>query len=355
MKIKHSLLRRFIIIIMFISFFFMYSWKFIIHQPDAPYLNIEIVDSIYFKYEKINGIGHEKGITRRDPSDIIKVDSLYYIWYTRISSNNCLYPSGYCGTIWYATSFDGYTWAEKGEALGTGATGAFDSHAVFTPNILKFKGKYYLYYTGVKPTPGNPDNRFENNSETDNTAIGIAVSGSPDGPFVRINNEPILKPSEIIGNFDSYRVDDAALVVKNKKIWLYYKGRSLIHGNSGPLFTQMGVAFADKPEGRYVKFKNNPLLTKCHEVLIWNQAKGISTLASIDRSIYYAGDGLDFIPVWKELQEIPKAAGLFRPHLTIHSKQCINGWGISHENKNGDLYLIRFDMSFIVKNYFYGK
>ena len=33
--------------------------------------------------------------------------------------------------------------------------GAFDSQATFTPNILFADGKYYLYYTGVKPTPGN--------------------------------------------------------------------------------------------------------------------------------------------------------------------------------------------------------
>jgi len=35
----------------------------------------------------------------------------------------------------------------------------------------------------VKPTPGNAKGEFENNSTTDITAIGVAMSGSPDGPF----------------------------------------------------------------------------------------------------------------------------------------------------------------------------
>jgi len=89
---------------------------------------------------------------RRDNSDIIKVGDKYYVWYTRMDSP---VTPGYWGTIWYATSEDeGYTWTEKGMALGTGDEGTFDGHAVFTPNILAYKGKFYLYYTGVKtPLP----------------------------------------------------------------------------------------------------------------------------------------------------------------------------------------------------------
>ena len=143
--------------------------------------------------------------------------------------------SGYWGTIWYATSEDeGLTWKEEGMALGLGPEGAFDNHSVFTPNILAFEGKYYLYYTGVQPTPGNPDKEFEGNSTTDFTAIGVAVADSPDGPFKRVSNTPVIAHSEIPEDFDSYRVDDASLLVRDGKIWLYYKGRSIIYGKEGP-------------------------------------------------------------------------------------------------------------------------
>jgi len=301
-----------------------------------------LTDSISFAYEKITGIGHEKNVVRRDPSDIIKVGNQYYIWYTRnLRFHKGVGISGYSGRVWFATSSDGYSWIEKGEALGTGKKGAFDSHAVFTPNILAYKDKYYLYYTGVKPTPGNPDNVFENNDETDITAIGIAVADNPDGPFKRINDDPILEVSNVLTDFDSYRIDDAALSVKNNQVWLYYKGRSRIHGKSGPGHTQMGVAFSDSPEGPYQKH-TNPLLDKSHEVLIWDQKEGVGSLASINRSVNLATDGLSFSLIQKDLLQIPKAPGLYRPQLTDHSIREIPQWGISQGNKDGDVYLQRF-------------
>ena len=162
-------------------------------------------------------------------------------------------------------------------ALGQGPKGAFDSHAVFTPNILFSKGQYYLFYTAVKPTPGNQEGIFENNSTNDYTAIGIAVSDSPDGPFERIGNQPALSVSDNPDLFDSYRVDDAVLIYRDKKYWFYYKGRLLSHGQGGPRHTQMGVAFADNTEGPYIK-KGPPILDRSHEVLIWNHLEGVAAL-----------------------------------------------------------------------------
>lgn len=66
----------------------------------------------------------------------------------------------------------------------------------------------------MKPTPGNAKGEFENNSTTDITAIGVAMSASPGGPFKRISEEPILKVSMETEKFDSYRVDDAALLFR---------------------------------------------------------------------------------------------------------------------------------------------
>ena len=305
-------------------------------------------DSVWFEYRNLTGVGYEEGVSRRDPSDILKNDGQYYVWYTRIPAvtkdePTPLYNSGYYGTVWYATSSDGFTWVEKGQALAPGEEGAFDSHAVFTPNILEHKGKYYLYYTAVKPTPGNPDKAFENNSETDITAIGVAVADAPEGPFVRVSKEPVLEVSDVPDDFDSYRVDDASLLVKDDKIWLYYKGRSRKHGNSGPRHTQMGVAFADQPEGPYQKYPS-PLLDRSHEVLIWNQDDGVAALASISQSINLAPDGVDFSIEHENLRQIPRAPGLYRPHLTDPSIRTIPGWGIGHARKDGHIFLMRFEI-----------
>jgi hypothetical protein len=305
-------------------------------------------DSVRFEFQHVTGIGVEPGVSRRDPSDIIRFRDHYYIWYTKIPAvtngkPTPLYNSGYYGTIWYATSVDGTAWIEQGKALGPGEAGAFDSHAVFTPNILQYEDKFYLYYTGVKPTPGNPHNAFDNNAETDITGIGVAVADMPEGPFRRVSHEAVIEVSSVEKDFDSYRVDDAALLVKNKKIWLYYKGRSRSYKEKGPAYTRMGVALADKPEGPFTKH-THPILDKSHEVLVWNQDDGIASLTSINRALYFAADGLNFSLIQEKLMSIPHAPGLYRPHLTDHSIRQVPGWGISHAVKNGDVYLVKYTM-----------
>jgi hypothetical protein len=182
------------------------------------------IRSLSFRYSDVTGIGKEIGVCRRDPSDVIRVGDTCYVYYTKVirdelpAARRRLYPSGYPGTVWYAVSKDeGRTWDEQGQALGLGEPGAFDSFGVFTPNILAYEGKYWLYYTGVRPTPGRAG-VFENNSTNDPTAIGVAVADLPDGPFKRVANNPVLATGGERQAFDSYRVHDACLVVRGGKV-----------------------------------------------------------------------------------------------------------------------------------------
>ncbi|NND07634.1 MAG: family 43 glycosylhydrolase [Saprospiraceae bacterium] len=295
-----------------------------------------------FSYSDISGIGVDSVYNRRDPSDVIKVGNMYYVWYSRMDSP---ITPGYWATIWYATSEDeGHTWKEQGMALGLGEEGAFDSHSVFTPNILAHNGKYYLYYTAVKPTPGNLNKKFENNSTNDFTAIGVSVADSPDGPFRRIRNNPVIAHSEVSSDFDSYRADDASMLVRDGKIWLYYKGRCIEHGKEGPRLTEMGVALANTPDGPFVKMGN--LLDRGHEVLIWREGEGVACLASLSQSINYAEDGLQFSMRYDSLKAIPKAPGLYRPHLEHGNPNVgIPGWGIAMKGRKGLTYLLRYEMN----------
>lgn len=303
----------------------------------------EKFENVEFTYDTIFGIGHEKGCTRRDPSDVIKVGDTYYVYYTKIYGQS----PGYWGTVWYATSKDeGYTWKELGEILGLGETKAFDSQATFTPNILFANGKYYLYYTGVKPTPGNLEGEFENNSTTDITAIGLAISDSPSGPFTRLSYEPILKVSPEPEKFDSYRVDDAAMLYRNGLYWLYYKGRGRVNGESGPVHTQMGTAFSKYPEGPFTKL-DHPILSGSHEVALWQEGTGIAALASLSNTFEYAPDGIDFMSnkLDVKVENRPLAPGIFRQNLT---NSTVKGeglnWGISMVHNGDESYLIRFKL-----------
>ena len=300
-------------------------------------------EKVKFAYDQLPGIGYEKGSTRRDPSDVIKVGDTYYVYYTKVYGRS----SGYWGTLWYATSKDeGFTWKEGGEILGRGEKNTFDSQATFTPNILYANGKYYLYYTGVKPTPGNKEGAFENNSTTDITAIGVAISNSPAGPFTRLSDDPILKISPKVDKFDSYRIDDAVLLYRKGLYWLYYKGRSRGNGQSGPAHTQMGAAFSKSPEGPFTKL-DNPILSGSHEVMLWQEGAGIGAVASLSNTFEYAPDGLDFMShkLGVEVENRPKAPGAFRQDLT-QSTMIGEGlkWGISMRQNGNEDYLIRFKL-----------
>ena len=307
-----------------------------------------------FRFSEASGLGLEQGVCRRDPSDVIQVDHTYYLWYTRVDerSNPSLYPSGYAGEIWFASSRDNRVWRERGKVLGTGPADTFDAHGVFTPNVLASDGKYYLFYTAVRPTPGRDDGVFENNATNDRTAIGLAVSNSPMGPFVRARINPVLETSRSANQFDSYRVDDACLIMREGKYWLYYKGRSYADGRNGPRHTKMGVAIAEGPDGPFVKYGANPVLDSGHEVLVWPHRAGVAALVSDTgpqaRTVQYAPDGLGFRAVGELPVAFPRAPGAFRPDAFDNTKFGRGFlWGISMRH-GPHPYLVRYDVNLAV-------
>lgn len=279
-------------------------------------------------------IGRERGVTRRDPSDVIKAGDTYYLWYSKVTKGPGVtdYPSGYAADVWYATSPDGLQWTEQGLAVGKGGAGAWDERGVFTPNILRFGGKFNLYYTAVaaghQQTPPTP------------TQIGVAVADSPAGPWQKFAGNPILSPSADREQFDSARVDDAALLVRDGRVWFYYKGRMK---GKGPGETKMGVAFSDSPTGPFAKY-GEPLHAG-HEVMVWPQGNGVASLttAAGPRIVYYAADGLHFEPR-DAVKNPPRAPGAWRSddfENNAHGKGLT--WGICHAIKSGDFHLMRFD------------
>lgn len=294
------------------------------------------LETIKVTYTDLKGIGEEKGVMRRDPSDIIKVGDLYYVWY----SKGPISP-GYDATVWYATSKDGQDWTEKGMALDKGKKGTWEGASVFTPNIMVAEGKYWLFYTGTSrefyKKPFNPDSK-----------IGIAVSDSPDGPWEKLDTNPALKNSDNKEDFDSHLVDDACLIVRDGKYWFYYKGRQL---GKSPGQTQMGLAIADKPQGPYIRYEGNPVIPGNHEVLIWSQGSGVAAMIgttgpkAITRSILYSEDGKSFSKTHNILN-VPHAAGAYRPGAFTDdgTGQRIQ-WGVHIGKNKGSLpFIQRFDL-----------
>ncbi|EMI42312.1 Glycoside hydrolase, family 43 [Rhodopirellula sp. SWK7] len=281
-----------------------------------------------FTRTTLSGIGPDKSVSRRDPSDVIKVGGLYYVWYCR-----GLVKTGYNATVWYATSPDGMSWTEMGEAVGKGEAGAWDEASVFTPNVLVAEDKYWLFYTAISRSPKvKPDSK-----------IGIAVSDSPDGPWQKLAANTVLRNSDNESDFDSHLVDDSCLMVRDGKYWCYYKGRQL---GKGAAETKMGLAIAESPGGPYIRHPKSPVIPGNHEVVVWPQGPGVVAMVDelgpkeIANSILYAEDGIHFTKT-HDVIDRPKAAGTYRPEAFTDSNQGeAPTWGVEMDPA-GKLFCIQ--------------
>ncbi|MCM2369615.1 family 43 glycosylhydrolase [Aporhodopirellula aestuarii] len=292
------------------------------------------VPTLSVSHTALQGIGAEHGVMRRDPSDIIKVGDLYYVWYSKGPQS-----SGYNATVWYATSSDGHDWTEKGMALDKSpVAGAWDEASVFTPNILVAEGKFWLFYTGISKNPKvKPDSK-----------IGIAVSDSPDGPWERLTSNPALTNSDNPNDFDSHLVDDACLIVRDGEYWFYYKGRQL---GKNARQTQMGLAIAQHPQGPYVKHEATPVIPGNHEVLVWPHGNGVAAMIGttgpkdIINTVQYAEDGVHFSKI-HDVKNGPWAGGAFRPEaFTESGTGDIPTWGVEIGKAKGKVpFIHRFDL-----------
>lgn len=315
-----------------------------------------------FNESDVEGIGYEEGVHRRDPSSVLKVGDLYYVWYTKSTGkhvgfhsgddNAKVFPWDYCD-IWYAVSEDGYRWEEKGIAVQRGETGAYDDRSVFTPEALEYEGKYYLVYQVVKSP--YKCRSFE--------YIAMAVSDSPDGPFVK-SKEPILAPTmdgvwkgeednrflvEKKGGFDSHKVHDPLLIPFQGKFYLYYKGEPM--GEQlymGGRETKWGVAIAEKIEGPYTRSEYNPITNSGHETCLWRYAGGIAAFLRTDgvekNTIQFAEDGINF-EIKSVIKGGPEASGPFRAGESQDNPLEGMRWGLCHDVTKGYGYIRRFDIN----------
>ena len=307
----------------------------------------------WFRTTPVKGIGFEQGVARRDPTGIIKIGDLYYVWYTRppagipvvgqqkATDTLRAYPWD-LADIWCATSPDGINWAEQGPAATRGPKGSFDARSVFTPDVLVANGCYYLFYqAAANLTQGKGAGDFRGN------AIGMSWADSPDGSWTRWP-EPILNVGKP-GSWDDNVVHDPTFIVRGGKYWLYYKcGSSIRKPNKWrDLRIAWGVAIADKPEGPYVKSKLNPVICGGHETILWPYRSGVCALLSQGpekHSLQYAEDGLNFYPKAHGLF-VPEAAGVYRVgNFTDTDKMPGQGitWGLYHKLGEWN-YLMRFD------------
>ena len=313
-----------------------------------------------FKYTPLKGFDYNDGdgtITRRDPSKVILENGKYYVWYThretpvkpvgmaRAKEANDSIPSADwdLSDIWYATSEDGFTWQEQGVAVPRPTKPQPGWRSVTTTDILKWEGKFYLYYQAFMEASG---------TRGDFCPVAVSYADSPDGPWTPTHK--IVIPNGGEGEWDQFSIHDPYPLVHDGKIYLYYKADFDHRPELKPSKIRMqGLAIAEDPLGPFHKHPLNPVINSGHETTLFPFKKGVAAIIQRDgqehNTIQYAEDWVNFeVAAITEL--LPIAAGPFVPDAFTDTK---NGrgitWGLSHfTNAAGDWnrnhsILTRFD------------
>jgi len=294
-----------------------------------------------FRYTRLRGFENNGGdgtISRRDPSRPILVDGKYHVWYTK--RHTVVPPLGakraheatdqvpstdwdLC-EIWHATSEDGFTWQEQGVAVPRPPKPIPGWRSVATPDVLIWKGKYYLYYQAFVEPSG---------TKGDWCAVSASYADSPVGPWTHTHKTIIHTGKK--GHWDQDAIHDPHPVVYKGKIYTYYKAAY----NKWPdvrdkYAVGLGLAVADDPLGPFVKHRLNPVLNSGHETTFFPFKNGIAALAIKDgnerSTMQFAEDGVNF-EIASVLSLTPTAAAPFTPDAFTDTEDGRGiTWGLCH-------------------------
>ncbi len=305
-----------------------------------------------FKFTPLDNLGKTENVSRRDPSKVIRVDGVYYVYYTCRKTES--EPVGVkaatdkipafdwdLADIWYATSTDGFTWKEKGIAVSRNPVkGGYGDRSATTTDILIVNNKYYLYYQSFTGMMG----------AVDPADVTVAWADSPSGPWTK-SGKPVVNRGEK-GEWDDAAIHDPNLLIFKGEIYLYYKGQNYDMHNPKAITRAQGLAVASDPLGPFVKSKFNPVTNSGHETNYFPFRDGIATTVSIDgpekNTVQYSNDGIHF-EVVSNIQMVPVSPGPFIPDA-FSSNGNARGftWGLCHINAEGGgganyCFLARFD------------
>lgn len=313
-----------------------------------------------FKYTELKGFDYNDGdgtITRRDPSKVIFENGKYYVWYTgrktpvksvgmaRAEEANDTIPSADwdLSDIWYATSEDGFTWEEQGIAVPRPPKPQPGWRSVTTTDILKWEGKYYLYFQAFMEASG---------LRGDFCPVSVAYADSPDGPWTHTGE--IVIPNGPDGSWDQYAIHDPYPLVHDGKIYLYYKSDfDKLKGVKSTNVRMQGLAIAENPLGPFVKHPLNPVINSGHETTLFPFKEGVAAIVQRDgqehNTIQYAKDWVNF-EIASITELLPVAAGPYVPDAFTNTNDGRGiTWGISHFTNAGNDWsknhsiLVRFD------------
>lgn len=148
-------------------------------------------------------------------------------------------------------AFDGVVFERRGRKY-------FDGMNTHNTCIVKFGGKFYLYYMGTTyggDIPrGNPVPDMVVNETWNRKRIGLAVADRIDGEFVR-RDAPLLEPRDCSHWDCTCTTNPAVAVLPGGKTYMIYKSRREAGGT-----LRLGIAVADNPAGPFTRLSDDPVL-----------------------------------------------------------------------------------------------
>lgn len=185
----------------------------------------------------------------------------------------------------------------------------WDGLCTHNPTVKKFNGKYYLYYMGN--TGDGQAMRSLNWSHRNNQRIGVAVAGSPAGPW-EIFDSPLIDVSEDESAPDSLMVSNPTVTsTHDGRYLLIYKAvtRKGAAPFGGPVVHL--AATSDSPTGPFKKhdkvlFVREGVKFPAEDPFIWREGnryrgivkdmKGYFTGEGQSLALFESRDGLDWYP-----------------------------------------------------------
>jgi len=172
--------------------------------------------------------------------DIFKDEFTYY-WYYHARGDRKLFPKGYrVGVATAPTPLGPWTRYAGNPILDYGPPGSWDAGSVDCACVMKTGASdlpaedatYYMWYSA-----GGPTGRH----------IGLATASSPLGPWEKYKGNPVVEDFGYLGS----------VVKANGKFYMFTQYPVDRETDQGPYC----VATADQPEGPWIKYDRNPVLT----------------------------------------------------------------------------------------------
>ena len=194
-------------------------------------------------------------------SSVIKANGKYYMFASRWKEElgfgwNWLFNSEICRFVAVSPDgefkFDSVVLPRRGRQY-------FDGMNTHNTCIKYWNGKYYLYYMGTTyggeiPSSDSPIEDHYALETWNRKRIGIAVADKIDGEFVR-RDEPLLAPRDCSHWDCTITTNPSVVILPSGKTYMIYKSR---RAYGKPL--QLGIAVADKPDGKFERLTENPIL-----------------------------------------------------------------------------------------------